>query len=142
MTENQIGTGVIEAAIAVHREFGPGLLARVDAIISRILQDRPGLQGRSAIPPGAPMTLISPRCIHRSELLSAPQRLCGKNHITRQEQFADQPAPTSNFFSNPFLKASSSNVRLSRSSSSPCGSVFKSSRVSWRNSMSRNRVSS
>jgi len=26
MTENEIGTRVIEAAIAVHRELGPGLL--------------------------------------------------------------------------------------------------------------------
>lgn len=29
MTENEIGTRVIEAAIAVHRELGPGLLETV-----------------------------------------------------------------------------------------------------------------
>ena len=29
MAENQIGTIVIEAAIAVHRELGPGLLETV-----------------------------------------------------------------------------------------------------------------
>ncbi len=41
MTENQIGTGVIEAAIAVHRELGPGLLETVyEVILSRELQDR------------------------------------------------------------------------------------------------------
>jgi len=30
MTENEIGTRVIEAAIAVHRELGPGLLETGD----------------------------------------------------------------------------------------------------------------
>ena len=33
MTENEIGTRVIEAAIAVHRELGPGLLETVDEVI-------------------------------------------------------------------------------------------------------------
>jgi GxxExxY protein len=41
MTENQIGTIVIEAAIAVHRELGPGLLETVyEVILARELGDR------------------------------------------------------------------------------------------------------
>ena len=41
MTENQIGTIVIEAAIAVHRELGPGLLETVyEVVLARELQDR------------------------------------------------------------------------------------------------------
>jgi len=41
MTENEIGTKVIEAAIAVHRELGPGLLETVyEAILARELVDR------------------------------------------------------------------------------------------------------
>jgi vacuolar-type H+-ATPase catalytic subunit A/Vma1 len=35
MTENEIGTIVIEAAIAVHRELGPGLLGTVYEVITR-----------------------------------------------------------------------------------------------------------
>lgn len=41
MTENEIGTLVIEAAIAVHRELGPGLLETVyEAVLARKLADR------------------------------------------------------------------------------------------------------
>ena len=41
MTENEIGTIVIEAAITVHRELGPGLLETVyEVILARELQDR------------------------------------------------------------------------------------------------------
>jgi GxxExxY protein len=41
MTENEIGTIVIESVIAVHRELGPGLLETVyEIILVRELQDR------------------------------------------------------------------------------------------------------
>ena len=41
MTENEIGTVVVESAVAVHRELGPGLLETVyEAILSRELQER------------------------------------------------------------------------------------------------------
>lgn len=41
MTENEIGTMVIEAAIAVHRELGPGLLETVyEVILARELADQ------------------------------------------------------------------------------------------------------
>ena len=41
MTENQIGTMVIEAAIAVHRELGPGLLETgYEVLFARELVDR------------------------------------------------------------------------------------------------------
>lgn len=41
MTENEIGTRVIEAAIAVHRELGPGLLESVyEIILENELADR------------------------------------------------------------------------------------------------------
>jgi len=41
MTENEIGTRVIEAAIAVHRALGPGLLETVyEVILARELDDR------------------------------------------------------------------------------------------------------
>lgn len=50
MTENEIGTAVIEAAIAVHRELGPGLLETVyEVVLSRKLQDR-GLQVKREVP--------------------------------------------------------------------------------------------
>ena len=41
MTENGIGTGVTEAAIAVQRELGPGLLETVyEVVLARELADR------------------------------------------------------------------------------------------------------
>ncbi|MCX5871355.1 MAG: GxxExxY protein [Deltaproteobacteria bacterium] len=41
MTENEIGTIVIESVIAVHRELGPGLLETVyEIVLVRELQDR------------------------------------------------------------------------------------------------------
>ena len=41
MTENEIGTRVIEAAIAVHKELGPGLLETVyEVVLARELADR------------------------------------------------------------------------------------------------------
>jgi hypothetical protein len=41
MTENESGTRVIEAAIAVHREFGPGLLETVyEVVLARELTER------------------------------------------------------------------------------------------------------
>ena len=41
MTENQIGTEVVDAAIAVHRELGPGLLEAVyEVVLARELQER------------------------------------------------------------------------------------------------------
>ena len=41
MKENEIGTLVIEAAIAVHRELGPGLLETVyEIVLARELQER------------------------------------------------------------------------------------------------------
>lgn len=50
MTENQIGTIVVEAAIAVHRELGPGLLETVyEVVFARELQDR-GLRVDRQVP--------------------------------------------------------------------------------------------
>ncbi len=50
MTENEIGTMVIEAAIAVHRELGPGLLETVyEIILARELADR-GLTVERQVP--------------------------------------------------------------------------------------------
>jgi GxxExxY protein len=41
MNENEIGTVVIELAIAVHQELGPGLLETVyEVVLARELQDR------------------------------------------------------------------------------------------------------
>jgi len=50
MTENEIGTLAIEAAIAVHRELGPGLLETVyEVILARELVDR-GLPVERQVP--------------------------------------------------------------------------------------------
>ena len=41
MTENEVGTLVVEAAIAVHRELGPGLLESVyEIVLAKELQER------------------------------------------------------------------------------------------------------
>ena len=50
MTENEIGTIVIEAAIAVHRELGPGLLETVyEVVLARESVDR-GLKVDRQVP--------------------------------------------------------------------------------------------
>ena len=50
MTENEIGTIVVDAAVAVHRELGPGLLETVyEVILARELQDR-GLKVSRQVP--------------------------------------------------------------------------------------------
>jgi GxxExxY protein len=50
MTENEIGTRVIESAIAVHRELGPGLLETVyEVVLARELSDR-GLRVARQVP--------------------------------------------------------------------------------------------
>jgi len=50
MRENEIGTIVVESAIAVHRELGPGLLETVyEVILARELQDR-GLNVERQVP--------------------------------------------------------------------------------------------
>jgi GxxExxY protein len=54
MTENEIGTIVVEAAIAVHRELGPGLLETVyEVVLARELADR-----RLAIERQVPVAII------------------------------------------------------------------------------------
>jgi GxxExxY protein len=50
MTENEIGTIVVESAIGVHRELGPGLLETVyELILARELEDR-GLKVDRQVP--------------------------------------------------------------------------------------------
>ena len=50
MTENAVGTIVITAAIAVHRELGPGLLEAVyEIVLAKELRDR-GLSVRCQVP--------------------------------------------------------------------------------------------
>jgi len=50
MTENEIGTIVIECAIEVHRELGPGLLETVyEVVLARELQER-GLSVERQVP--------------------------------------------------------------------------------------------
>jgi GxxExxY protein len=50
MTENEIGTVVIESVIAVHRELGPGLLETVyEIVLVRELQER-GLKVERQVP--------------------------------------------------------------------------------------------
>ncbi|OIP91858.1 MAG: GxxExxY protein [Syntrophobacteraceae bacterium CG2_30_61_12] len=50
MTENEIGTIVIETAIVMHRELGPGLLETVyEVVLARELQDR-GLRVERQVP--------------------------------------------------------------------------------------------
>ena len=50
MTENQIGTLCIEAAIEVHRELGPGLLESVYEIVLEHELRRRGLQVERQVP--------------------------------------------------------------------------------------------
>jgi len=50
MTENEIGTIVIEASIAVHRELGPGLLEVVyEVVMAKEIQNR-GLRVQRQVP--------------------------------------------------------------------------------------------
>lgn len=50
MTENEIGTIVVESAISVHRELGPGLLESVyEIVLAKELQDR-GLKVERQVP--------------------------------------------------------------------------------------------
>jgi len=73
MTENEIGTRVIEAAIAVHRELGPGLLETVyEVVLARELTER-GLN----VVRQAPVPIC---CDRLGQATSAPQRLCGRNN--------------------------------------------------------------
>ena len=48
MTENEIGTEIVDCAIAVHRELGPGLLEHVhEIVLAKELEER-GFQGAYA----------------------------------------------------------------------------------------------
>ena len=50
MEENDIGTIVVESAVAIHRELGPGLLETVyEVLLARVLGDR-GLKVERQIP--------------------------------------------------------------------------------------------
>jgi GxxExxY protein len=50
MTENEVGTIVVDSAIAVHRELGPGLLETVyEVVLARELRDR-GLTTKRQVP--------------------------------------------------------------------------------------------
>jgi len=50
MTENEIGTIVIDAAVTVHRELGPGLLESVyEVVLAHELEDR-GLEAVRQVP--------------------------------------------------------------------------------------------
>ena len=41
MTENEIGTLVVDAAVAIHRNLGPGLLETVyEVVLARVLADK------------------------------------------------------------------------------------------------------
>jgi GxxExxY protein len=52
MTENEIGTIVVDAAVAVHRELGPGLLETVyEVVLARELSDRGlSIERQAAVP--------------------------------------------------------------------------------------------
>ena len=82
MTENEIGTRVIEAAIAVHRELGPGLLETVcEVILARELADR-----------GLKVVRQTPVPITYKGLEEQPQRPCasaGEEKV--QQQAAASP---------------------------------------------------
>ena len=50
MTENQIGTLIVDSAIRVHRDLGPGLLETVyEMVLSRVLVDR-GVDVKHQVP--------------------------------------------------------------------------------------------
>lgn len=50
LTENEIGTVIIESAISIHRELGPGLLETVyEVVLARDLRDK-GLEVERQVP--------------------------------------------------------------------------------------------
>ncbi len=41
MTENELGTNILDVAVAIHRELGPGLLESVyEAVVARVLEEQ------------------------------------------------------------------------------------------------------
>lgn len=50
MTENEIGTIVVESAIAIHRELGPGLLESVYEIVLAYELQRRGVKVERQVP--------------------------------------------------------------------------------------------
>jgi GxxExxY protein len=72
MTENEIGTMVVESAIEVHRELGLGLLETVyEVIIAREVQDQ-GLVVERQVP-GAKLQLDpTPRRLSHANARSPP----------------------------------------------------------------------
>ena len=50
MTENEIGKIVVDAAIAVHRKLGPGLLESVYEVVLANELDKRGLQVKKQVP--------------------------------------------------------------------------------------------
>jgi GxxExxY protein len=50
MTENEIGTIIVDVAIAVHRELGPGLLESVDEIVLAYELQQRGLRVSRQVP--------------------------------------------------------------------------------------------
>ena len=50
MTENEIGTIIVDAAIAVHRELGPGLLESVYEIVLAYELSQRGLRVSRQLP--------------------------------------------------------------------------------------------
>jgi GxxExxY protein len=50
MTENEIGTIIVDAAVAVHRELGPGLLESVYEVILSYEMGQRGLSAKRQVP--------------------------------------------------------------------------------------------
>ena len=72
-TENQIGTIIVDAAVAVHRHFGPGLLESVyEIVLAAELQER-GLDVQRQVP--IPITY---RGVHFDEAFRADLIVGGK----------------------------------------------------------------
>ncbi len=62
MTENEIGRIVVDAAVAVHRELGPGLFESVYEVVFAYELEARSLTVRRQVP--APITY---RCVHFDE---------------------------------------------------------------------------